>query len=312
MGSITGLSSARSQRGVALLIVLWACTLLAILLGGYAALARTEGLQVRNQVAQIQAHYAAEAGVMRAIHDIQASRQVKPQAGRVAVERIDNGRPSDFRLDAFTVRVTVTDEAGKIDINSASPTILQGLFVAAGLDVASAQTLAANIADWRNPLATDSAGTRQRYAQAGLDHGPRHAPFASLEELQAVLGMDPALYEKVAPAITIWSHRESPAVFHAPALALAALPGMDLARAREYVALRDKTPANAAPPQLPTGLSAGGTMGTSAKTILAEGRTADGTRAAIRVTVRFERPQPQVNATRPAFTILQWQDEVGS
>ena len=47
------------QRGVALLLVLWACTLLAILLGGYAALARTEGLQARYQFAQTQAHYAA-------------------------------------------------------------------------------------------------------------------------------------------------------------------------------------------------------------------------------------------------------------
>lgn len=50
---------ARSQRGVALLVVLWACTLLAILLGGYAAMARTEGLQARYQFEQTRAHYAA-------------------------------------------------------------------------------------------------------------------------------------------------------------------------------------------------------------------------------------------------------------
>ena len=53
------------QRGVALLIVMWALTLLAIMLGGYAMLARTEGMQARYQFAQAQAHYAAEAGVMR-------------------------------------------------------------------------------------------------------------------------------------------------------------------------------------------------------------------------------------------------------
>jgi len=59
------------QQGVALLLVLWACTLLAILLGGYAALARTEGLQARYQFAQTQAHYAAEAGIMRAFYGLQ-------------------------------------------------------------------------------------------------------------------------------------------------------------------------------------------------------------------------------------------------
>ena len=63
------------QRGVALLVVLWACTLLAILLGGYAALSRTEAMQARYQFAQTQAHYAAEAGLNRAIYSLQAPDQ---------------------------------------------------------------------------------------------------------------------------------------------------------------------------------------------------------------------------------------------
>ena len=60
-------SAGRKQRGVALLLVLWACTLLAILLGGDAALARTEALQARFEFSQAQAHYAAEAGLMQAV-----------------------------------------------------------------------------------------------------------------------------------------------------------------------------------------------------------------------------------------------------
>ena len=62
----------RRQSGVALLLVMWACTLLAILLGGYAVLAHTEGLQSSFQFQQTRAHYAAEAGVMRAIYALQA------------------------------------------------------------------------------------------------------------------------------------------------------------------------------------------------------------------------------------------------
>ena len=60
-----------AQRGVALLVVLWACTLLAVLLGGYAMLARTEGLQARYAFAQTRAQYAAEAGFARALYALQ-------------------------------------------------------------------------------------------------------------------------------------------------------------------------------------------------------------------------------------------------
>src|SRR5690606_38412679 len=66
--------SPQRQRGVALLLVLWACTMLAILLGGYAALARTEGLLARYQFAGTQAHYAAEAGLMHAVYALQDPR----------------------------------------------------------------------------------------------------------------------------------------------------------------------------------------------------------------------------------------------
>src|SRR6185312_11486532 len=58
------LPSRVGQRGVALLLVLWACTLLAILLGGYAAMARTEGLQARFKYDQatVVVHATDEGG----------------------------------------------------------------------------------------------------------------------------------------------------------------------------------------------------------------------------------------------------------
>ena len=87
-----------AQGGVALLLVLWASTLLAILLGGYALQARTEGLQARYQFAQTQAHYAAEAGLMRAVYGLQDPRPGQRWIGDdetpAALER---GRRSFYR-----------------------------------------------------------------------------------------------------------------------------------------------------------------------------------------------------------------------
>jgi len=271
---------------VALLLVLWACTLLAILLGGYAALARTEGLQARYDFAQTQAHYAAEAGVMRAVYGLQ-----DPQAKQ---RWIGDGRTYTFHYGDATVRLSSVDEGGKVDLNTASPEVLQALFQATGMPQAQAQILAGRVVDWRNPVnlvgAADSG--RTAYAAAGRDYGPRNAPFASVEELQMVLGMTPALYRQLAGVITIWSGSTSPDPDMAPPLALAAIPGMTAQQREAIEAARIK---HANDPSL---ILNNGTT----HSIRSEATLADGTRAVLRVTVRLQSGQAQ------SYAVLRWRE----
>lgn len=280
------LRSPASQRGVALLLVLWACTLLAILLGGYAALARTEGLQARYQFAQTQAHYAAEAGLMRAVYGLQSPQQKQ--------RWVADGRAYTFRYDGATVSVRAIDEGGKVDLNAASPEVLQGLFQAAGLKPDKAQALADHVVDWRNPvgLEGEAASRRAAYVADGRDYGPRNGPFASVEELQMVLGMTPALYRQVAPVVTIWAGGASPDPNTAPPLALAAIPGMTPEQRKVVEAARQR---NADDPQLV--LNNGTTH-----SIRSEATLADGTRAILRATVRLQAGQAQ------PYTVLRWQE----
>lgn len=278
--------SPAGQRGVALLLVLWACTLLAILLGGYAALARTEGLQARYQFAQTQAHYAAEAGLMRAVYGLQSPLPAQRWVG--------DGRPYTFHYDGATVSVRAIDEGGKVDLNAASPEVLRGLFQAAGLKAAEAQALAGHVVDWRSPIVLegDAAIQRAAYQAAGRDYGPRGGPFASIEELQMVLGMTPALYRQVAPAVTIWAGTASPDPNTAPPLALAAIPGMTPAQLEQIRAARQR---NAADSQLV--LNNGTTH-----SIRSEASLADGTRAILRATIRLQAGQAQ------PYLVLRWQE----
>ena len=270
------------QRGVALLVVLWACTLLAILLGGYAMLARTEGLQARYQFAQTRAHYAAEAGLIRAIYGLQ-----DPQPTR---RWLADGRPYVFHFDDASVTVTSTDESGKVDLNSASPAVLQALFQAAGQRADAAHTLAAAVADWRN-YGTD-AGQPAISARPGGT--PRHAPFASIEEVQQVPGMTPALYRAIAGVLTIWSGRESPDPDTASPLALAAIPGMTPQQAAAIAAARTATRPGA-------GLVA--SNGTT-HSIRAVATLGDGTHAALSATIRLQ----GIQGNGQPYTVLRWQE----
>lgn len=276
------------QRGVALLLVLWACTLLAILLGGYAALARTEGLQARFQFAQTQAHYAAEAGLMRAIYGLQDPRMQQRWIG--------DGRAYTFQYDQATVVVHAIDEGGKIDLNTDTPDVLQGLFQAAGLPKDQASQLAGRVVDWRNaPTATDAADSqRAAYAAAGRDYGPRHGPFPTIEEVQMVLGMTPALYKRIAPVLTIWAGNTSPDPNTAPLLALEAIPGMT---AQQLATIRATRLKNANDPSL--ALNNGTTH-----SIESEATLADGTRAVLSATVRM---QSGLDGVKP-YAVLRWQE----
>ena len=278
------MSARRPQRGIALLVVLWACTLLAIMLGGYAMQARTEGLQARFEFARTQAHYAAEAGLARAIYGLQ-----DPQLQR---RWLADGRPYTFRFNGTTVRVSAVDEGGKVDLNSASPLVLQGLFRGAGLQPDQAQRLAAAVVGWRGFEAGSKVGL-DVYTANG--YKPRHAPFLSIEELQQVAGMTPALYRTIAGAITIWSGRESPDPKTAQALALAAVPGMTPARVQQVMAARRNTRPGVA------GLFAGNGVTHS---IRSEATMADGTRAVLHATVRLQGVRP---GAQP-YAVLHWRE----
>lgn len=284
------LSQARSrQRGVALLLVLWACTLLAILLGGYAALARTEGLQTRYQFAQTQAHYAAEAGIMRAFYGLQDPINKNRWIG--------DGRIYSLAFDHADVKVSAIGENGKVDLNAASPDVLQALFQAAGTPAADARSLAASVADWRSaPLISSELDKRRaQYMAAGRDYGPRNGPFVSIEELQMVLGMTPALYRTIEPDITIWSGNAAPDPNTAPPLALAAIPGMTPEQEAIVYAARNRS---ATDPSMV--LNNGVTH-----SIRSEATLADGTRAVLRATMRLQQGN---QAGAQPYAVLRWQE----
>ncbi|RUL74895.1 general secretion pathway protein GspK [Dyella choica] len=286
--------SRRSQRGVALLLVMWACTLLAILLGGYAVLAHTEGLQSNYQFEQARAHYAAEAGVMRAVYALQAP--------SVNDRWIADGRVYPMLFEQAKVGVSITAESGKVDMNSASPDVLTHLFQNVGIDSVHAGQIAQAMVDWRSfPISPQQVAQRNAaYAAAGRDYGPRNGPFASVEELQMVLGVTPELYAKIAPYVTIWSGRASPDPNTAPLLALASSPGMDLQHAAAIIAAR---------PSSAGGNAAGGLVANNGIThsIRSEAVLADGTRAILRATVRLQGYRPGSQA----FAVLRWQEGEG-
>jgi len=284
-----------TQRGVALLVVLWACTLLAILVGGFASIARVEALQTRSTLGQQRARYAAEAGITRAIVLIEARRRqafaVYTGGTSLATAGIPgDGRSLTFDFDHVHVAVGMLDETGKVDINSADARVLKALFVAAGCSQARADELTRHVRDRRGPMAG------------------KYKPFVAIEELQALPGMDPALYSALEPVVTIWSGQSAPQPDFAPVLAMAAVRGLDLDSAREVVAIRDSVAPGTVLRNLPGGVTLGDALSGNTMTFRAVADDGRSARATVEATVQFTQMGPERDPRQKLYTVLRWRD----
>lgn len=306
----------RSQQGVALLVVLWACTLLAILVGGFASIARVEALQTRFTLGQQRARYAAEAGIMRAIvvaeaHHRQAmSMQMGGEAPKVGGLPGD-GRSLAFEFEHVHVDIGMLDETGKVDINTAEPRVLRALFMAAGCQTTRADELTRRILQWRGPTAGplgDDGPTPTATPVLVSNPSTKYAPFAAIEELQGLPGMDPALYSTLEPAITIWSGQPSPQPDFAPVLAMAAVRGLDLTQARAIVHARDSVPPGTPLQNLPGGINLGDALPGNTMTFRAIADDGHGGRASVEATVQFPMVGLERGLNERLYTILRWRD----
>jgi general secretion pathway protein K len=310
----------RAQRGVALLVVLWACTLLAILVAGFASMARVEALQTRFTLGQQRARYAAEAGIMRAIVVAQAYRRqallMQMGGAPIAAGSIPgDGRALTLDFDGMHVAVGMLDETGKVDINTADLRVLKALFVAAGCPGARADELVQRIVAWRGPtmgsVSDDGVSPAAPLIITG-DPSLKYTAFAAIEELQTLPGMDTALYAAIEPAITIWSRQPAPQPDFAPVLAMATLPGLNLDLAREVVGTRDSVPPGTLLRGLPGAITLGDAMPGNTMTFHAVADDGHGGRAAVEATVQFPTAGPERGPNETLYTVLRWRDAPAS
>lgn len=203
-GRQRGGPAAGRQRGVALVAVLWALTLLAVLAGVFSMAARTHANLARNVLEAAKAEAIADAAVNRAI----AGLLVPPEAGGIRVD----GTPYAWIFDDGKAIVSVEDDGGKIDINTASSEVLADLLAQAGADPKESARMADAIVDYRDAddkRSPDGAEIGD-YRAAGRPAGPKNAPFEFVEELESVYGLTPAVVAAVRPALTAYTGSADP------------------------------------------------------------------------------------------------------
>jgi general secretion pathway protein K len=239
-----GRQSGRGERGIALILVLWALVALAAVAiaagGGGRAAARLTG----NLVDAAQAEQLADAGIHLAINDLLGTPTPADEDGLVRLT---------YPMDGAVIAVTIADETSKVDLNLAGEELLTAALTAAGLRGLEAARIVAAILDWRDADEDRRALGAEAidYRTAGLPQRPSNRDFARLDELRLVQGMTPALFDALRPFVTVHGAASTLDPARADLALLAAMPDLDLTtQARWRAARAAREPLPEPPPEL--------------------------------------------------------------
>jgi general secretion pathway protein K len=219
---------------------------------------------------------------------------------------VPDGRPYTLEFQGVTVEVEVTDERGKLNINSADETTLTQLFSANGMESDEAVYLAAAVLDWVDvdEVERPNGAEIDAYASLGLPVGPGNRSFVMVEEVLQVLGMSFDLFVKIEPGLTVFSNSATPDPAFAPVEALLALPGMTEEDALNFLEERQSQDATGGVgTALPSGEVAMAQGRGLTYSILAKATLPNGVWDQIEATIRLGRTSDGI-----PFRVLHWRE----
>lgn len=184
------------QRGFALLIVLWTIGFLALLGTQIVAAGRSDTQLADNLKQEAVLEAAADGAIANVLFRMQAAGERGWQA---------DGAIRELRVGTVAVLLRIDNESDRINLNTASATLLRALIIEVGGAPALANRLAAAILDWRTSGANPRQGGAKAaaYQAAGRPFGPPGSPFQSVAELADVLGMSADLFARLEPHLTV-------------------------------------------------------------------------------------------------------------
>jgi general secretion pathway protein K len=177
------------QSGFALVAVIWTLGLITLLGMAVIAGARYRTKTSSNYASVTAAEMAAESAVNLAIS---AALTATPD------QAIDF--PLRCRMPGGErATITIEEETGKVDLNTASPAALTRLFTALAGDQSTGTRLAAQIVEFRKPK-----------AQGAPAAAPAAARFTTIMELDQIDGIPPRLFRAALRHVTVRSGKPEP------------------------------------------------------------------------------------------------------
>ncbi|HEX2949484.1 MAG TPA: helix-hairpin-helix domain-containing protein [Armatimonadota bacterium] len=174
--------SKHQQRGVALITAIWIMAILLVMVAGFAAMVHSGSEIAQNFGELTQVRWAARAGIYRGQKEL-TSIIAQPYTSLGGDSQLSiNSDDENASFGKVTYQTVIEDEAGKININTASAEVLQTLF---------SEEVADAIIDWRDTDSTPQSNGAEDDYYTGLStpYHCKNAPFDTVDELLLVKGV---------------------------------------------------------------------------------------------------------------------------
>jgi general secretion pathway protein K len=243
-GKISG-----TQRGIALLMVLWVLTILTVIVFSFSYMARTEAYATVSFRQTIEKKFLAEAGIERGIAELfymNANKNVTTVMPGTEAWRTD-GRPYKILTDNGYYTIGIMNEGGKVDINTTPELILKTLLINLGVDPDHADIIVDSVMDWKDSdnLRRLHGAEDDYYMSLPNPYKAKNADFETLEELLLVRGVTPEILygtkgkEGLIDFLTVNSKMTKININAAPREVLLAIPGITPELADSILAIRE-------------------------------------------------------------------------
>jgi general secretion pathway protein K len=202
---------AASQDGFALVSVIWAIGVLSLLFVTYIAAARYRAIEASHLAERARAEMLAKAGVTLGLLDLLAGSTTAPTSRRFGRD----GNAVICTLAGSRIAISVADEGGKIDLNTAAPALLATVLGRVAPDRQAGSLVMKGILELR-----EAAAEAQRARGIAL---PDAVAFRTVFEFGQVPGVDQRLLRAMLPLVTAHSGSTGLDAEVAPMAVLAAL-----------------------------------------------------------------------------------------
>ncbi|MEO8926858.1 MAG: hypothetical protein ABI306_06810 [Caulobacteraceae bacterium] len=220
MGSIEPANALPRDRGYALVAAVTAVAAFAYIAFQVLAADRGQivGMGARMEQARLEA--AADAGLMLAVH---ALGDADP-ARRWSID----GRVRETDFEGTNLTLTVEDERGKAPLDGLNPSQARTLFEAAGASDERVDALVGELRDFQSGDEERAPDTPPTPGEPTPFPTPRQGGFRTVGDLMALKDMDASLFERIAPAVTVFFEESGPFVSdNAGALAKATMSAQE-------------------------------------------------------------------------------------
>jgi len=193
-----------SERGIALMMVLWVLVLLSIIALNYFGSNRWNSAATRNLKEETLAYAMAMSGYQEAVNYVLSDKDPAvdfiDNEGNFWIDTDEKTQPIEGKRETEDgeVEIKITDENARININKADSNRFRDLFMTAGIPDEEITGLLDCIRDWKDAddLVSLNGAESDYYEGLPDPYKAKNADFSVPEELALVNGMKPEYFKE--------------------------------------------------------------------------------------------------------------------